>query len=1074
MPQNATELTTLASSLDNYTLYHHKIEGKDYFSLRSSINAGTLFTFKRLSQISINDVVFETAEELINSFNANFNTDEYVPENILNKQNNLNTDDTGGKFPNVTAVNAGLALKVDKVTGESLVSDTEIAKLVNLDNTKDIDKPVSTPQENRMQEVVGAQITNSTALTNPNIAIVPTGNVHILGVGPGTYSFWGNQTVPANNIATLRRVGGVFSMSLTPLDLSTKLNVSDLSNNLNSTSTVLGLNLAGAKLLNDKDLTNVKGILGKNLYNKTKNTLNFYLNSANGALVANSDYQTSDFISINPSTLYQVTFVTFVCYYSASYNFISGTSVNETTSFTTPANAAFVRFSTFNSYMTSGQQLEAGSVKTVYEDYAVKVPVINVLGLSAEIISQGYVKPIVGKNLYNKLNNTLGYYLNAANGALVVNASYATSEFIPIVASTLYQVTWSTFICYYNSSKVFISGTAVNGTTSFTTPANAAFVRFSADNVFMNGSTQLEVGAVKTNYEEYMTIFESKYIKTFQSIITKTVKRNGTVGVDCDYTGRRGIQDAIDSVTDATIDKQYIIKASGVFEATETGHFDSVVKSFILLKPYVHLIGTNKDDCVISGYLANNLGTGFLYSNHQTVYHNVANSRIENVTITGENLRYPIHIDGGRLGMKDVVQTLKNVKIWHKGNTGDAAVQWGSYTPLGLGTSDGQIITLEDCELKGKVYAGYMHNNESFTNPSIVKHIRTKFITTSGPIVLVLQSMGSGVRDKYILENCTVDNGVIQYYNSPWVPVQLANQRADHAEIELVMNNAPKAFDNSLMSGKGLIIKSKTTGSTSTVFFDQNATAFNLIIGNSLETNEVTNRYGYQQKYGYQFKIGGQGLSGFAIGLLDIQQYTVGINQNQYIGALGKRLGDCSVTNKTLTVIINGTSYNVVFNKNYNGTASTVAPNYSNTQIIAEINAVIGAVADVDEYVVGKDYYPQFDGILNMVNGDVTEVLAGMGVVFTGIKGFRKALNSDNKIDGICIDDGRVGDECRIITKGEIYASITNQRFDICEVSSATRLIGTQLGISTTVAGKFDVVATPKLLFTKSTNILGF
>jgi len=393
-----------------------------------------------------------------------------------------------------------------------------------------------------------------------------------------------------------------------------------------------------------------------------------------------------------------------------------------------------------------------------------------------------------------------------------------------------------------------------------------------------------------------------------------------------------------------------------------------------------------------------------------------------------------------------------------------------------VGTSEGQSIILEDCVIKGKTFAGYMHNNESFSSPSRIKLIRTKIQTTIGNNnqIIRLQSLGSGVRDKFILENCPIDNGTVSYDNSPWIPIELVNQRADHAEIELIVNNNPIAFDNSTMTGKGLRIKSKTTGASSSVMFDQNSTAFNLIIGNSIESVEFVNRYNRQQNYGYQFKAGGQGLSGYAIGSLDIGQYLVGISVNKYIGALGKRLGDCSVINKTLTVIIDGTSYNIVFNKNYNATADTVPPTYSNTTIIAEITAVIGAVADVDEYVVGKDYYPQFSGVLNMTNGDTTEVLAGMGVLFTGNKTFRKALNSDGKIDGICIDEGRVGDECRIITSGEIFAQVSAQRYGICEVNSFTYDIGTNVGVSATTPGKFDRSASPKVLFTKRQNVLKF
>jgi len=250
-----------------------------------------------------------------------------------------------------------------------------------------------------------------------------------------------------------------------------------------------------------------------------------------------------------------------------------------------------------------------------------------------------------------------------------------------------------------------------------------------------------------------------------------------------------------------------------------------------------------------------------------------------------------------------------------------------------------------------------------------------------------------------------IDEGSIYLDDNPWYPESLSGQIGDHAEIQIsMMGRNPLPVYNGFRA-KSLRIKSKSTGSGSTVSFDQTSTAFNLIFGNSNETIDFVNKYNRNQKHGYQYKIGGSALSGYAISNYDCGEYTVGASANKYIGSLGKRLGDCSSANKTLTVIIDGTTYNIVFNKNYNGTASTVAPTYTNAQIIAEIVAIIGTVADVDLYNLSGDYYPAFGNMENLKNGDTSEILAGMAVVRTGLKTVRKALNSDNRISGICLDD---------------------------------------------------------------------
>jgi hypothetical protein len=189
-------------------------------------------------------------------------------------------------------------------------------------------------------------------------------------------------------------------------------------------------------------------------------------------------------------------------------------------------------------------------------------------------------------------------------------------------------------------------------------------------------------------------------------------------------------------------------------------------------------------------------------------------------------------------------------------------------------------------------------------------------------------------------------------------------------------------------------------------------------------------------------------LNGYAIG-------SIGIGEDVNTTSLGKRLGDCTDTPKTLTIIIDGTAYDVVFN--------TDLTNQSNSYVIGLIDAVIGSVAVTEEYILAKDYYPDFKGVTVRNNNDNTEILRGMGVVFTSFTTMRKALNTDNRIDGICIDDCVVGGKGRVIQKGQIYTDITNQRFRIKETSKATRLSGDEFGISET-AGVFDVTASPKLL----------
>jgi len=152
--------------------------------------------------------------------------------------------------------------------------------------------------ENRLDQKIDDALLDSTAIGDPTIPIPVdvTGNAHCLGVGPGTYANWGGLVVPANNTATLKRIGGVFYMSLTLMDLSGKLNVSDVINSLTSAETAKALSAAQGKFLNENkaNITYVDAGLALKLEEKDLLEPDF-----------STDYNTEDFSTLtlqNPVT----------------------------------------------------------------------------------------------------------------------------------------------------------------------------------------------------------------------------------------------------------------------------------------------------------------------------------------------------------------------------------------------------------------------------------------------------------------------------------------------------------------------------------------------------------------------------------------------------------------------------------------------------------------------------------------------------------------------------------------------------------------------------------------------------
>lgn len=89
-----------------------------------------------------------------------------------------------------------------------------------------------------------------------------TGSAYWIATQNGTYTNFGGVVVAANSFAVIsRNAGGAFSISQTTLDITSKVNVSDVINTLASTETAKPLSANQGKVLNGKitDLINVVG-----------------------------------------------------------------------------------------------------------------------------------------------------------------------------------------------------------------------------------------------------------------------------------------------------------------------------------------------------------------------------------------------------------------------------------------------------------------------------------------------------------------------------------------------------------------------------------------------------------------------------------------------------------------------------------------------------------------------------------------------------------------------------------------------------------------------------------------------
>jgi len=192
-----------------------------------------------------------------------------------------------------------------------------------------------------------------------------------------------------------------------------------------------------------------------------------------------------------------------IAYYNSSKSLISTTTA-DTTTFTTPANCAYIRFAIESSAAPTWTQLELGSTATVYEPYSSNDYEIN-----------------LGKNLFNR-NDVVNGIPSQSDGSIVSTSSIGrTSGYIPVMANTAYSHTghplgWAV-VAWYKADKSFIG--RVGDVKTVTSPSGAAYARVSCAQGDLD-TCQFEAGE-PTDYAPYFTPIELCKLGTYQDFIWK-------------------------------------------------------------------------------------------------------------------------------------------------------------------------------------------------------------------------------------------------------------------------------------------------------------------------------------------------------------------------------------------------------------------------------------------------------------------------------------------------------------------------------------------------------------------------
>ena len=279
-------------------------------------------------------------------------------------------------------------------------------------------------------------------------------------------------------------------------------------------------------------------IVGKNLFDKDNLTSGF-INTTNGSITTNANWQQSDYIKIIPSEKYTIS--NSISMAGAGYFEISkydenkgwlsstqyGTSGTKTYTYTNDSNTHYIKLGVYKlGTSTDDIQLEKSNSATTYEPYK---------GQSYEVN--------LGKNLAEDRTLKQGLWCNSTSISNNSSGWYVIEKCLPNTTYTISKKN-TTGTIYVNFTNIYPTNGATTGqnnqgasgrdTLTFTTPNNANYIFIG---LFAGSPTdtqkvecieelQLERGSQATSYSEYFTPIELCKIGNYQDFIRKGTGKN--------------------------------------------------------------------------------------------------------------------------------------------------------------------------------------------------------------------------------------------------------------------------------------------------------------------------------------------------------------------------------------------------------------------------------------------------------------------------------------------------------------------------------------------------------------------
>jgi hypothetical protein len=459
----------------------------------------------------------------------------------------------------------------------------------------------------------------------------------------------------------------------------------------------------------------------------------------------------------------------------------------------------------------------------------------------------------------------------------------------------------------------------------------------------------------------------------FEYTRTVTVKPDGTG----DYTTLKLAIAAVGGGT--TAKKRVLYKVyPGIY--TDTNYY---------IPNFADVLGVGqRDEIWFKGYLAPSSALTTI-TNTQTFWMNQT-SKISNIKVTAQNMRYPIHSDSGASGYEAYqeiddcwVEHLGNdeAREWQANNGGNPSAVWGSEHTWGCGTHSRQIIISRRTTWKSATSPFYFHTNKDFAFPNYIELDDSQVICTSPTgNALVVQCLGSGTPDRFVVKNSRID-GNLRYNPSPILSAKAENYRGNfNTEVETFISGSSPVAWEAVYSGTANVLELRSVEASGSKV-EVSGDAAEVLFGVTPDAIP--------------------GGVGFAGRIYSSHAITC-VNGFQGI-SLANRLGDCSTTNLTLNILFDDSVSKVLtLNLDYSA--------MSNAAIISDLNTKLAdaerSFYEINPYANVAPIY-QLDREVSLKNTDSQVIIKGDIVAYDGSRRYaRKALSTDPRenIVGVALE----------------------------------------------------------------------